>query len=176
MAEPNTSNVRFLNSRQVYEDLQHLSNQLKDQIARKAVSKALAPISRQAKKNITPLKRSGLLRKSIVSKVKVFPSGVAFGVVGPDRGVTGVYEGRKVWPQKYFHMVEYGTRPHRIGKGSTLLQANKPNLKEVQQGYKHPGAKAFKPLARAAASSQSQAALAYAQAVRTELAKLNSKQ
>jgi hypothetical protein len=172
----NTSSVRILNSHQVQADLQGLSDKLKDQINRKAMRKALAPISRQAKKNMTPHKRSGLLRKAISSVVKLYPSGVAFGLVGPDRSLTGMYEGRKAWPQKYVHLLEYGTRPHRIGKGSTLSRADKPNRKEVQQGYKHPGAKAFKPLARAAASSQSQAALAYAQAVRTELAKLNSKQ
>jgi HK97 gp10 family phage protein len=64
-------------------------------------------------------KETGLLKKSIGSKVKVYPSGVAVAIVGPRQGfkaeVTREKNRRFPWtgtsnPTRYAHLVELGTR------------------------------------------------------------------
>ena len=172
----NTRDIVILNASQFNADMQRVDDALRDKIAGKGISRALTPVLRAAKKNITPRKRSGLYRKSVIRKVKRYRSGIAVGLVGPDTSVVGQFEGSRIRPQKYAHLVEYGTRPHRLGRGAVLARDDKPKLKQVQHGYKHPGAKAFGPLSRAAAETKAQAVAIYGQTVADELAKLATKE
>ena len=97
--------------------------------------------------------RTGTLKKYITQKVKTYRSGNKVSIIGaksikvPIRVVDGTFmDGQMVNkyanPANYFHLVEYGTKPHRIvrknGKGKQTL--------------KHPGARA-NPFARTAWSA-----------------------
>jgi HK97 gp10 family phage protein len=81
------------------------------------VNAMLGPVARQMKKFLTPVKRSGLLRKAMVKKVRAYKSGTTWGAVGPDKGLSGMWGKRKqrrIRPSNYAHLVEGGTKPHTI--------------------------------------------------------------
>ena len=149
-------------------------------IVRPGISKASRHVSRSARAKAPA--ESGLLRKSIGVVVRTYPNGNVVGVVGPRHGfkkaigrigsksrvitkrnVGQVSEAHKVQlrnPVKYAHLVEGGTQPHSLGKGSSIVQrrklgtviaVNKTGRKYrkgfyasaagKQEGRKHPGAK-----------------------------------
>jgi hypothetical protein len=85
--------------------------------ANQVVNAMLAPVARQMKKFLTPVKRSGLLRKGMTKKVRSYKSGIAWGAIGPDRdlvGMWGIRKPRRIRPANYAHLVEGGTKPHTI--------------------------------------------------------------
>lgn len=78
------------------------------------VNAMLGPIARQMKRFVSPIKRSGLLRKGMTKKVRIYKSGTAWGAVGPDRNLVGMWNNRRIRPSNYSHLVDGGTKPHTI--------------------------------------------------------------
>ncbi|MCC6426280.1 MAG: HK97 gp10 family phage protein [Phycisphaerales bacterium] len=76
-------------------------------------------------------------------------------IVARNAGRGGLEVG-KVDPRHYAHLVEFGTRPHAVGKDSELATRVNSSRKGsgVQLGKQHPGARA-KPFMRPAFDSQS---------------------
>jgi hypothetical protein len=129
-------------------------------IVRPGVSKSSRHVSRVAR-SMAPA-RSGLLRKSIGAVVRTYPNGTVVGVVGPRHGFkrpvsssggkktivtkrnVGQFAGsanRIVVqnPVKYAHLVEGGTKPHAIGRGSKIVQRSQTGAQVAvsQSGRKY---------------------------------------
>jgi hypothetical protein len=121
----------------------------------------MVPYARAMKAALIPVKRSGLLRKSIVTKITVYNTGTAYGIVGPDRNVYGTWGGthggkvRTIRPANYSHLVDLGTKPHLLSRRDTgrseqvLIVPKRGNRKPYYKSRKlyerfgrmHPGAK-----------------------------------
>jgi HK97 gp10 family phage protein len=125
-----------------------------------AVRAAAKPIVDDAKARC-PV-RFGALRESIGLAVRFYSrSGTAVAVIGPRVEYKASGKGGKMFavkgkviPANYAHLVEYGTRPHAIGKGSQLERTT-ASTKGRQTGLMHPGAKA-QPFLRPAFDSNKQ--------------------
>jgi hypothetical protein len=120
------------------------------------VRAGLAPYAKEMKRQLGSVRRSGFLGKSIKSRVVSYPNGTTYGIVGPARDVVGDYHGKRVVPANYSHLVEFGTKPHAIGKGSYLKREGR-SRPQTQVGRVHPGAKPhpYRAVALAAAAGQS---------------------
>ena len=115
-------------------------------IVRPGISKSARFVSRMARSK-APV-QSGLLRKSIGVVVRTYENGNVVGVVGPrhdfkrpvssSKGRKTIVTKRNVGqfadssnkivlqnPVKYAHLVEGGTKPHSLGKGSKIVQRRK---------------------------------------------------
>lgn len=119
--------------------LKSLDRKIVKKTVRKMVTKGGQILARAAKQAAP--KETGLLRKSIGSKVKVYPSGVTVAIVGPRTGFRQqVTRKRGRWvpkvetanPTKYAHLVELGTarasakpflRPAFAGKAEAIREA-----------------------------------------------------
>lgn len=73
-------------------------------------------------------------------------------------------------PRRYAHLVEFGVRPHSLGKGS-VLAPKKRGTRAVQKGRMHPGFPGVLFMTRAFESKKAQALEVLVQRMRTELAK-----
>jgi HK97 gp10 family phage protein len=103
--------------RDVLSRLGGLKRSARNRVARQAVAAGARAVARAAKKNAP--RETGLLKKSLGSKVKVYAnSGVAVGVAGPRVGMrqTVVRKKNKARPTpvlsdpaKYAHLAELGT-------------------------------------------------------------------
>ena len=107
-----------------------------------AVGFALTPMLRRAKL-AAPKGSTGLLQHSMIKKTKVYKAkGVVWGGVGPRTKLFGVVRGRKESPTKYGHIVEGGSRSHKIPK-QTLSGRTKAMRLPAGQGFvtsvRHPG-------------------------------------
>lgn len=89
---------------------------LRNKLLRKGLNKARSVLAKAAKAKAP--RETGLLKKSIGGKVKIYPTGVGVAVVGPRVGFRKeVVRRRKKWfpvsvvanPVKYAHLVELGT-------------------------------------------------------------------
>lgn len=106
----------------------------------RVMKKAAKPIVDAARSGVT--RRTGLLKKSIGSKEKKYASGVHVSVIGVRKDVVGVTTNErtgktiKVLPYKYAHLVEFGTRPHKIGSGKHPGAAAKPFLGPAFEEHK----------------------------------------
>lgn len=137
--------------------------------SRNALGKAMTPVQKAAKRKLGSNKSviTGLLRLSIGRRIRHYPtSGVVVAIVGPRTGFRRVGR-RKVAlkglmgkmikhgkvdkntgktrmriPSKYAHLVEKGTRPHALGKGSRHPANVRGKEKPLQHGRMHRGAKA----------------------------------
>lgn len=153
----NKRDFNFSGAPEVRAALAQVKEHLRNRVMRRAISKCLTPLVRLTKQNLTPRRRTGLLKKSIIKKVKTYPSGVTIGMVGAATDVLEVIGGKRVRPMKYSHLVEYGTQPHmqpRRGK---------------KGGVKHPGSKAYPALNPAWAAIKDQAVDVIANAIRASL-------
>ena len=150
-------------------------------IVRPGISKSARFVSRMARSK-APV-QSGLLRKSIGVVVRTYENGNVVGVVGPrhdfkrpvssSKGRKTIVTKRNVGqfadssnkivlqnPVKYAHLVEGGTQPHAIGRGSKIVQRTQTGAQVAvsksgrkyrkksydakggeQKGIRHPGAK-----------------------------------
>lgn len=112
--------------KETLETLRLLPGKLQRRILRPALTKATKPILMAAKR-LAPTD-TGMLSKSIARKVVTYKSGTLVVVIGPDtkHRVEATRRGRKtpmiVNPAKYAHLVEFGTRPHSLGKDDTLAR------------------------------------------------------
>jgi HK97 gp10 family phage protein len=132
-----------------------------------AVKAGAKPISKAAKTRAN--RESGLLAEALAVKVKTYSSGVAVAIVGVNKAVAGEFKGHKRVPANYLHLVDRGTAPHAIGKGSNLRKGS-------FAGRLFPGAKASLFMEHAEAASAAQAGDAAAdkieESVQREAAKL----
>lgn len=115
--------VKF-DAKQLIDNLKKLSNREIKNATRKAINAATNPTLKASRANV-PVE-SGALKKSIIKKVKTYPSGVVVGIIGPDSSYTQDYtrtttiNGKKIIeiekrrPVKYAHLVEFGTS-HSVG-------------------------------------------------------------
>jgi len=97
---------------------QRMLKALPDRIERRVLRQAIRPASAlaaKAAKRLAP-RRLGLLKKAIASKIKSYTAtNTVAAIVGANMDVTGTDEkGRLQRPGKYIHLVEKGTRPHKI--------------------------------------------------------------
>lgn len=146
---------------QLLASLDGLATAVRNRILRAAVMAAGKVVLSRAKADAP--RESGLLRKSMARKVKVYRnSGVAVAIVGPRKGykqqVTrkrGKWRASTVWadPVRYAHLVELGTRPHR------------------QRGGQHPGSMPRPFLTPAATQQATAIRAAMASAINEGLAK-----
>lgn len=154
------------------QDLLHrtkgLKRNVRDKIVRPSVNKALDPVLSAAKALVR--KRTGLLQKSLGKRLRQY-RGTFVGITGPRTGSQTTGRGRKrkkklsalglkfkaagVMPSKYAHLLEKGTRPHSLRKGSKLLRKGLNLLAKagVRLGRWHPGARPY-PFMRPAWLSQ----------------------
>ena len=114
-----------------------------------ATGKAATIISRAARDNARKVRDTGLLAKSMGKRTKTYKrTGTVAVVVGPRIEVQGVdSRGRKRWPHKYAHLVEYGTKPHTIQSDKNMPVNENENI--FRRSVMHPGSPP-RPLMRAA--------------------------
>jgi hypothetical protein len=94
--------------------LKDLGDNAAKQVMRPSIGKALIPVRRQAKRNITPFKRSGALKKAIWSKSGgKRRSKKAWGKVFI-RSKPQQWEGKKINPVKYAGILEFGSSKRGI--------------------------------------------------------------
>ncbi len=110
---------------EVLRNLALLGKKMETKIARKAIRAALKPIQTAMEQNAARHQVTGALAKSIINTVKA-KKGVVDGRVGPDKnfavplpgrtkrrkGLAGLLGGREQLmrkPQKYAHLIEFGT-------------------------------------------------------------------
>lgn len=138
----------------ILDRLKGLKQGARNKVLRPAVTAGAKVILTAAKTNLRGhnLKGTGLLLRSLGSKVKVTRAGLVMGLVGPRTGyktVKGPGGRRRELtklgakfkefgqnPIKYAHFVEFGTRAHSVARGASLK-------KKKGGGKQHPGAKAY---------------------------------
>lgn len=116
--------------------LKGLPGKLERKIIRGALAKATKPLVSAARRRARRV--SGLLRRSIYRKTVTYGSGTIVAVIGPRTDTVGlVARGygkglRKSVPAWYAHLVELGTRPHRLAGGSRLKESEEQAGKRVK--------------------------------------------
>ena len=169
--------------------LSTLKKAVQNRVTRMAMMTAIRPIAREAKR-LAP-RDSGLLRRAIGPVVRTYPTtGHTVGLVGVRTGFKETVA-RRMWPEgtqgknvvyrvamrpadpaKYVHLVEFGTKPHTLGQGSSLR-------KQTQLGAAHPGTTGTRFLSRAWDASRGAFLATFnsklAEGVRRETSKLESK-
>lgn len=116
-----------------------MARAVRSRIGRAAVSKGSQPVLKTAQA-LAPVGETGLLRKALGRKVKIYrQTGAAVAIVGPRTGFQTTRKGRVITalgrklqaagvkPHLYAHLVEGGTKPHLIHLGRMVIH--------------HPGAK-----------------------------------
>lgn len=111
-----------------------LPNRAKSRGLRAAANAGGTVIARAVRKNIP--QDSGLLKKSIKKKVKVYrdtATGVA--VIGADKDAKGEVRGNLRVPANYLHLVERGAKPHsyKTRKGMHPGFAGKHMIEQAEQ-------------------------------------------
>lgn len=165
----------------VMKTLAKLKQSTRTKILRKAVTQGAKPILKDARSK-APVE-SGLLKKSLGTKIKTYPSGVVVAVIGPRMefktdpktskrkqvykrtGKAKLKRFERRQPAYYAHLVEKGTKPHSLGKGSSTRK------KTQVQGPQHPGTKAVKFMRRALDSQQASVRVIMRKVIRQELEK-----
>jgi HK97 gp10 family phage protein len=105
-----SANVQLFGDKQLRRALKELGDDAAKQVMRPAIGKALLPARRQAKQNIKSHKRSGALQKAIWSKSGgKKKSTKAWGKIYV-RSKPQQWEGKKINPVRYAHLIEFGTR------------------------------------------------------------------
>jgi HK97 gp10 family phage protein len=147
----------------------------------KAVRKAAQIVTKAAKQRAPKRKGSGALRASMGQKAAKGKKGatLAFAVVGarksvvrmvkPERGTKPI----KAVPAYYAHLVEDGTRPHPLKKGSKLARRGKGG--DPPKDVRHPGARPRPFLKPAWAAAGPEAVAAAQQVIGAEVAKILAK-
>lgn len=143
-------------------------------VTQKAV-KSGAKVVQSAAKGSAP-RASGALRQSLGVKAEKGRKGktIAFAVVGPRKKVRKLVKRKGsrmpivAVPAFYAHLVERGTRPHAIGKGSRLARRGKAGS---ATGRLHPGSRPRPFLGPGYALNRGRIANAITETLRVEIAK-----
>lgn len=118
--------AQIIGDKQLLANLNALAPKVKKRIMKPAMRKGASVVAKRAKTKVK--KRSGLLKKAIKAKSTKNGNGRVF----VDTKVVGEYKGKKVWPAKYAHLVEFGTAfrakgtPSKSGKLLTRDHAATP--------------------------------------------------
>lgn len=134
--------------------LRALSADLRGKILGKAVGEAIAPVLVAAKRFAKRSVRTGALRNSLTSKVVVYDSGVAVGLVGPNKAyysggkriskLTAAVRGQADRPANYAHLVEFGHyQVAGNSAGKTLKRKGRRKASLARSGKKWVPAKPF---------------------------------
>lgn len=118
----NASSLAVEGGKTVQRLLDELPRRVVKKGLRRAMTAAAAPMVKSAKRWAAT--ESKTLKKSITRKIKTYSNGNVIAVIGARKDAEGTYRGRRRVPANYIHLVEKGTRTHRV------------------RGYTHPGAKA----------------------------------
>lgn len=122
------------------------SRPARKRIMKSAMTSAMKPIKTGFRRDVRRAKavRLRFLAKSIKDKVKVFPDGNVFGIVGAERKLH-IVNGVRINPANYIHLADQGTEAHGKKKSpdkpwrfKDLVTGRWRTLK----GKRHPGAKA----------------------------------
>lgn len=148
---------------QVQAMLKNLTPATQRKVLRPALNAEGVKIRQAAKRNVPNV--TGLLRKSLGKKSKTYTDGTVIVIVGPRRGFKRVIDGKPRNPVNYAHLVEFGTKPHFL----------RPQKTKGKTGKMHPGARAQKPITRAAESALVGAAQRMATRMAAEIEKLAAK-
>lgn len=161
MANPFHVTGTFTGLDDALKDLATLADKAQRRVLRKALKRAAKPIVKAVRERIPT--KSKLLKKSIASKVFAPTADQVTAEIAPRAGfgetVTRPAEGEphrhgaktvKADPILYAHLVDGGTKPHAIGKGSRLK-------KKVQKGKEHPGTKGVKFMEKGWEAAQAEA-------------------
>lgn len=111
-----SSSIRIEGADEMIARLMAMWEKIGPKYLRGVISKAMRPMKTQLRSN-TPVGPTGNLRQSVADKVKIYPTGTAFGIVGYRRDVavkTGATRG------KHSHLVEFGTKERRPKRGPFL--------------------------------------------------------
>ena len=137
------------------DNLYWLNLTMRSRTLKRAVTVGSGIVKTAAKQNLKAQNsiETKQLTRSLGIKVKVYKSANVVAVIGPRKGFKIVAIRPSSWskkpqpidPVKYAHLVEGGTRPHALGKGSKLPRYDK-NGKLIragtyQTGIRHPGAR-----------------------------------
>jgi HK97 gp10 family phage protein len=95
---------------EIRRSLERLTPDLQRRAYRSALTSGSRVIAKNAKRKLGK-GESGLLKKSIGMKyLPATARSQAMGIIGPRRGMGGVYNGQRRNPTRYAHLVENGTR------------------------------------------------------------------
>lgn len=94
----------IIGDKELIANLELIRKNVRRTVVKSAMRKGAAVVAKNARKKIK--KRSGMLAKAIRSGATRNENGRIY--VNPK--VIGEYGGKKVWPVKYAHLVEFGTR------------------------------------------------------------------
>ncbi len=153
MLDPDMATQRRISSA-----LQKLPNRILERIVGTAASFAMKPMVKAAKANLAGVSKTGTLRKSIGIKKKMYRNnGVVFVVVGPQKGFKDPETNED--PIKIAHLVEFGTRAHKITAkqkgltiGSDVIRGDvdhpgakkTPFMRRAFDGYKHQAVRRYR--------------------------------
>lgn len=128
--------VRLSGDKRLRRAFRALGVATEQRIARKAVTFALTPVVKAIRRT-APRGPTGLLRFSVNKRVKRYRRrGVAVGIVGHRTKLKGRVRGRLESPTFYAHIVEGGSKGHRIPRrGSRTMPIGGGFARVVQ----HPG-------------------------------------
>lgn len=167
--------MKMRGGRELARALKMLPENVGKRVMRKATHAAGAEV-RKAARRLAPTGDTGLLRKSMAQRTyRVKGKFLWVSVIGPRHRKT-VVNGKAYNPGNYGHLVEFGTRPHRIPKtGQAFLAFGNTVVSAVM----HPGTKP-KPFMRPAYDQAGKVAISSfgrkaMQAIEKEAAKLRGK-
>ncbi len=171
---PPQFHVRITGTKSLRRVFKQLRRSAQIRAARDAVKAGLSPVNKAAKQNAKKVQDTGLLWKSIGARVlprkKTTNKNLVVGFVGPRPGKEGMVNGKKRNPVRYAHLVEFGTKPHKIKPQSGRTLRLGRNL-FVRGSVNHPGVTA-QPFLRPAFDGRVGAAkLAMAKAFRKSIAR-----
>lgn len=104
----NIGTIRLIGDKALMKRMEMLSDVAASRIMRPALSKGLDPVKKQAKSNVKQNKRSGALYRSISKKTGISSRVKAWGKVYV-KSKNSEWNGKKVNPVKYAHLLEFGT-------------------------------------------------------------------
>lgn len=114
-AKPQLLNLHIEGTEELQKKLDKLESKIAKKIIRKAVGKGLTPIRKAARGMVAGRRRTGMLHRSLATRVKVYRSGAVWGGVGTDVQKSAEFPRYgKVVPSNYAHLVELGTKPHSL--------------------------------------------------------------
>ena len=114
--------VQLSGARELGFILRKLPDRMHKVVLKGGVKKALKPVVKTARSNLSGHERTGQLRKSLGSVVRVYSSGVVAGFVGPRKGFFAIINGQRVDPENYAHLIELG---HRVVTGGSVARKGK---------------------------------------------------
>lgn len=120
----NTFSVEVFGLPQVKMALNGLKRKFQTEALREASFEAGSVMAREARARVP--RAFGLLYRSIGLRVNHNQRrGMYYAYVGALRNVNTIRDGKVIKPSKYLHLVEFGTKPHKIKHKSGRVQMHK---------------------------------------------------